>query len=256
MGESVAVNFRVMGLLVGLAGCGPHIDVLDANNLVGRSLAPDGPTVLSTGSAFDTISGASYSVDFTSADTATLHLFGQVIALTRDASGTLVSSDGLFTLFQTNRLGTAPLTPDIVFLSLIDDFNTAGTAVTFGVDGNRTGPAMPASGGATFRGAVVMVDGSPNGAQGTITLNTDFSSQTVGGSMIGGLPSMPSAQFVIVPTNIFGGDFFTSLTSSDVTVFDSGLDGSFFGASADQIGGTIYLLTSTGNAAGLFSASH
>lgn len=250
-------NCRILALAGLLAGCGGGATVLTPENLVGRSFVPSGPTLLAFGSVFDTISGATYDITFTGKDTATLTLFGQVILLTRNTSGDLVSSDGLFTLFQTNQLLNAKQTPDIVFLTLIDDFNTAGSAVTFSAVGNNTpATAMPTSGNATFSGSVAMFDGSPNFAQGAINLTANFGAGAIGGSITGGLPSAPNANFLLVPTSLFGGDFQTTLTSTDVAVFDSGIGGSFFGSGADQIGGTVYLLTSSGNAAGLFSASN
>ncbi len=256
-------HFAVLAAGVMLAACGSGggggVGSLWSNpdQLVGRSFAAvASPGVLVNGTGNSTTYSDAITIRFTGANTADVTINGTTTPVTLTAAGEYEDAFGTLFLLADTSLAGNPLTPDILYLSVIDDIGVNGVITNFLVGGNQTALAnLPVTGNTTYRGEVVMIDGAPNSGQGKIAITPDFATATINGRIVGGFPADLTAVFKFVPGTIVNGTFVTSLTSTDVSIFGSDIQGSFFGASGEQIGGTLRIDAFEGNAVGMFGAA-
>jgi C-lobe and N-lobe beta barrels of Tf-binding protein B len=143
----------------------------------------------------------------------------------------------------------------------VSDYSGANTYFDAFVHGNRTPVAsMPTTGQATYSGSVDMIDGTGLSSEtiGSFNLTADFVNSQIGGTLTGVLPANTALSFDLVPGTISGNGFITGLTSvGNATTVNANsiINGRFFGHDASEVGGTILLDTTAGNASGAFGGA-
>jgi hypothetical protein len=229
----------------------------------GRTFADNATQVRYAGNAYGNVGQAAVSVKVIDANTVDVIINGSAptrFSANTGGSGGSGSGSGDL-LFIENQLPGGPVAKHMLYFSFYRTDPVSGSDYAdFFVDGTRTAAEdMPTKGTARYIGETASLDGADNNSFGTISLVVDFAKGTVGGSMSGILPNDTAANFFLVPTVIGANGskangFNTTLTSSDVAVTNSNLDGNFYGPVADEAGGTFRVETGSGNAAGIFGA--
>lgn len=240
-----------------LSGCGgSEISSFNSSNIVGRSFSQNASSV---GAAISGspggVSSDAVSVSFTSENSATLNVGGSSLFLVRQPDETYADLLGNNVLAVGTQLKDGPVTPDILYFTLVTDKGSRPLDTMFFVDGNRTQLSGLPSSFANYTGTVRSMNQDIEFGSGTINLNVDFSGRQVAGILNGAVPGNASASLSIDPTSFTGTSFGSTLSSADVTVTSSRIDGQFFGSNADQVGGSLYLETSTDFVAGIYGAS-
>ncbi len=242
---------------IGLSACaGAEISEFNTSNITGRTFSQNASTV---GVALlgdpGGVSSDAVTVSFTSDTNVTVNVGGSSLFLTRQPDDTYADFGGTNVLAVGTLLQDGPVTPDILYFTLVTDQTSRPLDTMFFVDGNRTSLSGLPSSFATYTGAVKTMNQNIEFGAGTINLNVDFAGGQVAGTLSGVLPGNPGASMSIDPTNLSGTSFGSTLSSADVTINSSSIDGQFFGSNADQVGGGLYLETPTEFVGGLYGAT-
>jgi hypothetical protein len=241
-----------------LAGCGggagsSGFELPQNGGQVGRSFAAPAARVLLDGSPFAPVDSVPVTLRFTSATTVQVTVAGSTTQLVLDPNGAYFDATGDIALFVANQFATDPQAQHMAYFQLGRTDPGLNDYLHFFVDGDRTG-TLPTTGGAVYSGSLGMVDGSDADNLGRIFLNVDFAGGTVDGQLSGALPADINARFDVAPASLSGGGFTSTLTSPDVTIYASRIDGTFFGPGAPELGGSVRIDTDAGNAAGVYGA--
>lgn len=199
-----------------------------------------------------------FSVDDTeNLSTASVQIDGTETDLSYQSDGTWRSADGQTKVTLERSLGEAAEEGEVYFLLLEQEL---GGVVSLYATADGFGKSDPReTGEATYSGSVEMHDPAGGTGNGTITLSMDFDAVTNGlsGSIAGGFPAEPTAEFTIAPTDVpeQSEKFESTIDSSDVTVVDSFIGGQFFGTEGSRMIGDFAIATSDASAVGFFDAA-
>ena len=187
---------------------------------------------------------------------ATVSINGTQVKLTLDPSGDfLTDASGDIALIYGFGFKNMAETPDLLIVTLFDD-SGSGTKVSFVTAGhNTTAAQFPTSGSAGYTGRVFGFDGALNAYGGDVALAMNFDSSTLTGNF--DLTQNSNALrtgYVLVPAAVVGGAFDTTVTSQNAAVLGSDFTGDFYGATANQIAGTVVIVSPNGTVLAQFAA--
>jgi len=239
-----------------LAGCGGEVSNFDTLNIVGRSFSQEASGINVDLGAGGGLANQNLSVYFGSEDSATVSLGGSSVFLTRQEDGSYEDFAGNNLLYVATLLTDGPVTPDMLYFSLFTSDSATSIDTLFFVDGNRTSVSNLPSSAATYTGVVKTFDQNIDLGEGTITLNVDFAGGLVGGQIDGAVPGNTAAALTIDEASFSGSNFATTLSSADVSITSSQIDGQFFGSSGDQVGGDLSLEAPGQYIAGYYGATN
>jgi C-lobe and N-lobe beta barrels of Tf-binding protein B len=245
----------------GTGGTGVQSTALTPQGLVGRTFTETTAGTRAsqtTGTSTDPVYNDTATVKFISTTAASVTIANQAATVVNydNNLGYFVDASGNLLLEVYNTLDGISVASDMLYF-IVSDFRFNGGDPYYRdafVQGNRTASAsMPTAGVANYFGATGTQDGTDGFLAGSFSLSADFSTSTLSGSLSSILPGDPTATFDLVPVIISGNSFSTNLTTtSPIFITFSQLNGNFYGAGANEVGGTILLETSSGNAAGIF----
>lgn len=253
-------RFAALFASAGLLGCaGSGISSYNNDTIIGQNfggmsaqiaLEPD--AVMGT-EAGDTMS-TSASVRFLNTTQANVTLASGTHTVEVQPDGSYQSSDGTVGLVFGPQIVGGPVTPDVLYFTILSAAHGGGLLQNSFVSGDLTTPSQLPAGAATYTGVSLMFDDALNPKLGQIDLTVDFARKSVDGEIRNGLPGDPNAMLRFDAAKIMGNGFTANLTSPDVTITTGGISGSFFGAKGDQSAGTVHVESSGGNAAGIYGA--
>lgn len=236
---------RSLLFLLALAACdggggggGNPYPPISLNSVAGETFVSEGPR-MTTLDGFTPATQTASTIQFASASQITLN----GVVLTRDATGnTFRSGDGTVTL--TVETGITGVQTDQILYMLATQDQGGTTSLQPLVAGNLTAASdLPQTGQAIYSGTMVLYNdlGQPLTMAGPAFF-VDLNSAVLSGSL-----TFASEYVEIVPTTMVGGSFATTLTSLEtVPTVEGSIDGAFFGATGQEIGGTLILTYAPG----------
>ncbi len=244
------------GLLAGCGGEGGGFVPFTSANIIGQSFAEAAPTILASGPRTAPVINQSVVIAFDSDTEATVTINGTPFKLTYDpVKNYLVDASGDIALVYGFGFKNMAATQDILTATVFDDTGS-DTNVSFLTAGhNTTAAQFPTSGSAGYTGRVFGFDGALNAYGGDVALAMNFDSSTLTGNF--DLTQNSNAlrtDYVLVPAAVVGGAFDTTVTSQNAAVLGSDFTGDFYGATANQIAGTVVIVSPNGTVLAQFAA--
>lgn len=180
-----------------------------------------------------------------------LGLNGQTVSTSVSGGNVYSSNNNQFIVGFLNKPQGGPKTPDVLYTVIQDYVNNTGTIY---VDGDRTPTgALAGLPTATYSGASNFMNAGGNWSTGTASIDINFGTGAVSGSLTG-YPQDTGAALNLAPTTLSGNTFTTTLSSPTLTVTSSQLSGGLFGTTAGSLAGTVMMSTPTTSSIGLFGA--
>ena len=191
-------------------------------------------------------------------DFVTLDLDNDTFTLPSDTANAARSAAGdQNIIFGVNMIDGPELT-DVLFATLITYSGAFVDDVGFYTFGNQTAPRNLPSANASYAGRAILYDGADPSdlGRGTFSANVDFASNAMTGGNIGvSEGSLSGVNLTIDPASLAGSGFETTLSSSDITVDSSFLEGRFFGPTGGELAGTLSFTTPTNTYVGQYGGA-
>jgi hypothetical protein len=215
----------------GSGGSGSDYKKVSIASSVGKTYVTEGP-VMAMLNGFDEPLNTNATIQFVSSKQIVMN----GITLNKDSdSNTFRSADGKTTLQVNNSIDGVSTDQILYYLSTQDSGST--TMLGAMVSGNTTASAdIPHTGTAIYSGKMTVYGdlGLPSTTDGPVLI-VQLATADLSGSV-----SFANRSVALDPTKMVNGTFYTTMQSAEPTPVVAGtIDGSFFGAGASEMGGTL-----------------
>jgi len=154
-------------------------------------------------------------------------------------------------------IADGPNTNDTLFVTLITFEGIQSKELGVYVLGNETAAAALPNGIVTYQGSAAIFDTTNplDISSGLMFADVDFTNgDMTAAGIVASDGALNGTRFAVVPTALSGAGFESTLTSTDVTINASAIEGRFFGANGGELAGTLYVATPTDNFVGMYGA--
>lgn len=188
----------------------------------------------------------------------TLDLGGARQVYFSDTGNVATSFAGDDSVIFSTGLKDGPATQNTLFVTAISTSGLFAEDVGFYVLGNQTPAVDLPSVAASYSGRAVIMDGSNplDISGGTFNALVNFAGTPAlsSGSIVADTGTLAGTQLNLTPAALAGASFETTLTSADVTLNSSYIEGRFFGPTGSELAGTTHFTTPSDTYVGMYGA--